>query len=83
VRETKNHAALPIGRTARTAYDLDALRAACCKAARMIVNRSEYAAAELEECAALDDALAHAQRVLKNAVRTVMLSRLSRNTRAR
>jgi hypothetical protein len=36
----------------------------------------------LEECALLDDALAEAQRVLKSAVRIVMLSRLSRNTRA-
>ena len=27
VRTTKNHAALPIGRTARLAYELDTLRA--------------------------------------------------------
>ena len=83
MRENKNHAALPIGRVARTAYDLDTLRAACCKAAATAINRPEYAGAEIEECAVLDDALAHAQRVLKKAVRTVMLSRLSRNTRAR
>jgi hypothetical protein len=83
VRSTNNHAALPIGRTARIAYDLDALRAACSKAAGILIKKSAASEAELEECAALDDALAHAQRVLKSAVRTVMLSRLGRNSRAR
>ncbi len=83
VRETNNHAALPIGRAARVAYDLDALRAACCQAARNIVKRPEFAGAELEECAMLDDGLAQAQRILKATVRKVMLSRLNRNTRTR
>ena len=83
MRSTKNHAALPIGRTARVAYEMDALRAACSKAANVLVRKSALDEAELEECAQLDDALAHAQRILKAAVRNVMLSRLSRNSRAR
>ena len=83
VRSTKSHAALPIGRTARLAYDLDSLRAACSKAAAALANRTTPDDAELEECAQLDDAIAAAQRVLKRAVRNVMLSRLSRNSRAR
>ena len=82
VRSTKSHAVLPIGRTARIAYELDALRAACSKAAGVLVNKPSGDETELEECACLDDALAEAQRVLKAAVRNVMLSRLSRNTRA-
>ena len=81
VRSTKSHASLPIGRTARIAYELDALRAGCSKAAGTLANNTN-AEEELEECAQLDDALAEAQRVLKSAVRNVMLSRLSRNSRA-
>lgn len=83
VRSTKSHASLPIGRTARIVYELDALRAACSKAADTLVNKRSFDEDELEECAQLDDALAEAQRVLKSAVRNVMLSRLSRNSRAR
>jgi hypothetical protein len=37
---------------------------------------------EFEECARLDDALAEAQRVLKTSVRGIMLSRISRHSRA-
>ena len=82
MRLTKSHAALPIGRTARIAYELDSLRAACSKAAGVLVKTNPDEA-ELEECAQLDDALAAAQRILKLAVRNVMLSRLTRNSRAR
>lgn len=83
VRSTKNHAALPIGRTARVAYELDVLRAACSRAANTMVHKRSLDETELEECAQLDDALAEAQRVLKYAVRNVMLSRLNRNSRAK
>jgi hypothetical protein len=83
VRSTKSHASLPIGRTARVAYELDSLRAACSKAANVLVKKDSNDETELEECAQVDDALAEAQRVLKAAVRNVMLSRLSRNSRAK
>jgi hypothetical protein len=82
VRSTKNHAALPIGRTAKLAYELDSLRAGCSRAAAVLVKQSSFDEAELDECARLDDALSHAQRVLKAAVRNIMLSRLSRNSRS-
>ena len=57
------------------------MRAACSKAARVLVNRKTLDEKELEECARLDDALACAHRVLKSAVRNVMLSRLNRRSR--
>jgi hypothetical protein len=82
VRSTKSNPSLPIGRTARIAYELDALRAACSKAAAHLVNKPSGGEDELEDCAQLDDALAEAQRVLKSVVRNIMLSRLSRNTEA-
>ena len=47
-----------------------------------MVHKRSLDEIELEECAQLDDALAEAQRVLKYAVRNVMLSRLNRNSRA-
>lgn len=83
VRSTKRHAVLPIGRTARLAFEIDLIRGACCKAADLIGNKHPLDEAELEECALLDDALAQAHHLLKSTVRNVMLSRLSRRSRAR
>lgn len=59
------------------------MRAACSKAAQVLVSKKTVDEVELEECARLDDALAHAHRVLKSAVRNVMLSRLNRRSRTR
>lgn len=83
MRTTKRNAALPIGRTARIAYEIDAMRAACSKAAQVLMCKKTLDEVELEECARLDDALAHAHRILKYAVRNVMLSRLNRRSRTR
>ena len=83
VRSTKDNAALPIGRAARIAYELDSLRAGCSKAAGALLAKSSVDEADVEDCAYLDDQLARAQRVLKAAVRKVMLSRLSRHSRSR
>jgi hypothetical protein len=74
---------LPIGRAARIAYEIDTLRQACCTAAQTLMNEKALDETELEECARLDDALAQAQRLLKRTVRTVMIARLSRRSRAR
>lgn len=83
VRVTKRNAVLPIGRTARLAFEIDGIRAACCQAAEVISNKRPLDEPELEECAMLDDALAEAHFLLKRTVRKVMLSRLSRRSRAR
>ena len=83
MRSTNNKAALPIGRTARIAYELDALRASCSKAASAALRKSSPDQDELEDCAQLDEAVAEAQRILKAGVRRVMLSRLSRHSRSR
>ena len=83
MRTSKRHAALPIGRTARIAYEIDAMRAACSKAAQSLMNKKTLDEVELEECARLDDGLARAHRILKCAVRNVMLSRLNRRSRTR
>ena len=82
MRSTKRQATLPIGRTARIAYEIDTLRAACSKAARGILAKKALDEAELEECARLDDALAQAQRLLKRTVREIMLARLNRRSQA-
>jgi len=73
---------MPIGRTARIAYEIDAIRLACSKAAQVIVTNKPLDELELEECARLDDALAQAQRLLKGTVREIMLARLNRRSRA-
>ena len=73
---------LPIGRTARLAFQIEALRADCCRAAQMLMRDETPDEFELEECARLDDALAHAQRRLKTTVAGVILARLKRRSRA-
>ncbi len=82
VRTTRQYAPLPIGRTARIAFELDLLRAGCSRAAQTIVSRKTLDETELEECARLDDALARAQRLLKTTVRSIMLSRIRRKGRS-
>ena len=82
MRSSKRHAPLPIGRTARIAYEIDSVRLACSKTAQSLVDKRTLDEAELEECARLDDALAQAQRLLKKTVREIMLSRLNRRSRA-
>jgi len=83
VRSSKRHVTLPIGRIARLAYEIDGLRLECSKAAQVLVSRKTLDETELEECARLDDALARAHRILKGTVRSVMISRLNRRSRAR
>jgi len=78
---SKHHATLPIGRTAGLAFEIDEVRSACSKAAKVLVSQKRIDECELEECARLDDALAHAQRLLKATVRGILLSRLNRRSR--
>lgn len=83
MRSKKNHVALPIGRTARIAFEIDSMRAACSKAASAITSERSFDELELEECARLDDALAKAHLLLKHTVRDIMLSRIGRRSRAK
>lgn len=83
MRANKRQSLLPIGRTARIAYEIEAMRGACCKAAEIIAARKEVDMDELDECAALDEALAQAHRLLKSTVRNVMLSRIHRRSKTR
>jgi hypothetical protein len=82
VRSTK-HAALPIGRTARIAFEIDAMRAGCSNAAQFLLLQDSVDELELEECASLDEALDQANRLLKSTVRDIMLARLSRRSRVK
>jgi len=82
-RTVKRQPQLPIGRTARIAFEIDAMRGECCKAAQGVIRNNEGDECDLEECARLDDALAQAHRILKRAVRDVMLNRLNRRSRTK
>jgi hypothetical protein len=83
VKPTKRPATLPIGPTARLAFEIDETRAACSKVAQLLLSQQPVNEAELEECARLDEALAAAHRLLKGTVRNIMLSRLKRSSRPR
>jgi hypothetical protein len=83
VKPIKGHTTLPIGPTARIAFEIDATRAGCSRVAQLLLSRDPVNEAELEDCARLDEALARAHRLLKATVRSIMLSRLKRSHRAR
>ncbi len=80
VKRTQRKAALPIGRTARIAFQIEILRAECCKAAQMVTCEKHFDESELEECAQLDDALARAHRLLKSTIGHIIIARLHRRT---
>ena len=65
------------------AFELDAMRAACCRSASMLLKKRKVDEEELEECARLDDALAKAHTLLKSTVRSIVMARLTRRSRIR
>jgi hypothetical protein len=81
VKSKKAKAVLPIGRTAQLAFQIQAIRAQCCKAAEVLASQRRLDESELEECARLDDALAEAHRLLKASVAAIVMSRLTRRSR--
>lgn len=83
MRANKNKVRLPIGRTARLAFQIQAMRMECCRAAKTLMKRRQLNEEELEECARLDDALASAHRLLKSTVARITLARIKRRIQAR
>ncbi|HHY84928.1 MAG TPA: hypothetical protein GYA07_05270 [Verrucomicrobia bacterium] len=81
LKARSNKPVLPIGRTARIACQLEALRAECCKAGFILAQQKPLNEPELEDCARLDDALAEAHRLLRSIVGRIIISRLRRRTR--
>jgi hypothetical protein len=81
VKTKKQSLALPIGRAARIAFEIDTMRAACAQAAAVLLQAGSPDDAEVQECAELDEALARAHRLLKATVRKIMLARLNRRSR--
>jgi hypothetical protein len=73
---------LPIGRTAKLVFEIDALRAECSRAAQIMLSQNPMDGQEFEECARLDDALAQAHNILKGNLRNIMLSRIRRHSKA-
>jgi hypothetical protein len=82
VQQTQRHVKLPIGRTARLVFELDAIRGDCAKAASELLDQSDMDGNEFEECAKLDDAIAQAHRLLKAHLRRLMLARIKRHSEA-
>ena len=72
---------LPIGRAARVAFEIDAMRAECSKAAQILLAKEQFDEVEFDECARLDEALGRTHAILKASVRGIMLSRIRRKSR--
>jgi hypothetical protein len=81
VKASKRHVVLPIGRTARLAFQINEMRTLCCEAAAQLAKEDPINEQELEECARLEDSLAAAQRILKSTVSRIIISRLKRRSR--
>jgi hypothetical protein len=81
MKAVKRHPALPIGRTAKVAFEIDALRARCSEAARLLISDEPVDGVQVEEAARLDEALARAHAILKSIVANIMLSRIARQRR--
>ncbi len=62
-------------------FEIYLLRGDCSGAAQAIMSRGKADAAALEDCAKLDDTLAHAYRTLQNTVRKIQAARAMRSTR--
>ena len=82
MQQTQRHVKLPIGRTARLVFELDAIRGDCAKAATQLLSQGEMDGNEFEEYAKLDDAVAQAHRLLKAHLRRLMLARIKRYSEA-
>ena len=80
--QRQRHVKLPIGRTARLVFELDAIRGDCAQAAEELLRQTAMDGLEFEECAKLDDALAQAHRLLKAHLRRIMLDRIKRHSEA-
>jgi len=78
----KKQVKIPIGKTVKLIFELDDLRAQCSTAAQEMLSRNPIDSNEFEECARLDDALAETHRLLKARLRTIMISRLNRRSKA-
>ena len=52
------------------AFELDTMRAACCRAASLLLKKRKVDEEDLEECARLDEALAKAHTLLKSSGRS-------------
>ena len=83
MRANKNRVRLPIGRTARLAVQIDAVRLECCQAADLLMKQKKLDEPELDECARLDDALAAAHRLLKSTVTRITIARIKRRIQAK
>lgn len=83
MRANKHRVRLPIGRTAKLAYQIEALRNECCLAAEKLVQQRPLNEAELDECARLDDTLAAAHRLLKVNLKRITLARLKRRSQTK
>ena len=83
MRANKHKVRLPIGRAARLAFQIEAMRVECCQAAEILMRQKRLDESELEECARLDDALAATQRLLKSTVTGITLARIKRRIQAK
>jgi hypothetical protein len=81
MKAVKRQLALPLGRTAKVAFEFDALRGRCSQAARSLISNEPVDGVQVEECARLDEALRRAHSILKLVVANVMLSRITRQRR--
>ncbi len=78
MRTPEPAATLPLAYAAEILFELTQLRQECSDAAEGLVNAERLDEEGLEECARLDDAVAHAHRILLSALKSIKTSRNNR-----
>jgi hypothetical protein len=71
---------VPLAYAAELSFELALMRNECSQAARLLVARQPLDEISLEECAQLDEAVAHAQRHLQAALERIQSARNRRTS---
>ncbi|HTL18179.1 MAG TPA: hypothetical protein VL793_13155 [Patescibacteria group bacterium] len=78
MNEPDQPVSLPLEYAAQIVFELNSMRRECSELAGTLMRRSPLNERGLEECARLDDALSHAQGVLREALHGIRASQSKR-----
>lgn len=81
MKSPESSTSLPLDYATELAFEMHLMRADCCLAAQELMNQGPLEATALEECALLDDALAHAHRLLQSTVKHIKQAQARRRRR--
>jgi len=82
MKSSEQPAGLPLDYISELSFEIHLMRSECSDAAQRLLRHKPLDELALEECAVMDDALAHAKRALDSAVVRIRHARKRRGKRA-